>query len=325
MTDLWNTIPRAAAEGSRTELLADPKHALDFFRGRDFDGRHLFWLKVAWQGGELPKCPTIAGVDVECLQEGGHTQLTLVLRDSAQLEIFSALCSNLMEATRHLASSAGEHSIRVVIARLRHWQELLGRRRDAILTRQKIIGLVGELLVLRDHVLTRLAPAQAVLCWRGAFADEQDFVFADRIIEVKTQLATADQRLQISSEHQLDTTSGRIALVHQRLGAGAGEPSARTLNELVEEIKESIRARSPDVMDLLNMALAEVGYLSRPEYDAESWAPAGIRICEIRDDFPRLTAGDLPSGVSHVQYEVSATSCSNFEKPIEWLDRMVLG
>ena len=215
--------------------------------------------------------------------------------------------------------------MRVVIARLRRWQELLGRRRDTVLSRQEIIGLVGELFVLRDQVLVRLAPGLAVQSWRGPFSDEQDFVFADRILEVKTQLATADQRFQITSEHQLDTTSGRIALVHQRLGSGAGEASARTLNELVEEISKAIRERSPDALDLLNMALAEAGYTLRSEYDAEAWAPAGIRVYEIRDGFPRLTARDLPKGVSRVQYEVSAASCSAFEQPVEWLEQVVLG
>jgi hypothetical protein len=325
MVDQWSAIPIAAAAGSRTELLADPGHAFDFFRGRDFEGRHLFWLNVDWRGDDLPNCPTLAGIDAECRPEGDHTQLTLVLRDSGQIDIFGALCANLMDATRHLASAAGEEALRVVIARLKRWQELLGRRRDNILTRQKIIGLVGELVVLRDHVLTRLAPAESILCWRGPYSDEQDFVFAGRILEVKTQLATADRRLQIASEHQLDTVSGPIALLHQSIGAGAGDASARSLNQLVSEISDIILERSPDALDLFNAGLIEVGYAVRPEYDAEAWAPAGARVYEILNGFPRIAASDLPPGISRVQYDVSPTFCIEFERPMEWLEKVISG
>ncbi|WP_269514047.1 PD-(D/E)XK motif protein [Brevundimonas subvibrioides] len=325
MADQWDTIPRAAAAGSRTERLADPEHALDFFRGRDFEGRHLFWLSVDWQGDELPKCPTLSGIEAECQPEGAGTRLTLALRDSGQLEVFAALCANLMDATRHLTSEGGKQALHVVVARLRRWQELLGRRRDNILTRQAIIGLVGELLVFRDQVLSRLPAGEAALCWRGPFSDEQDFVFGGRILEVKTQLATADRRFQIASEHQLDTTSGPITLVHQLIGAGANDPAARSLNELVAEISSTIRERSPDALDLFNAGIIEVGYVVRSEYDAEAWAPAGLRVYEILDGFPRIAARGLPAGISRVQYEVSLSFCGDFERPIEWLEKVVLG
>lgn len=323
MPDQWDAIPKAATPGGRAEMLADPGHPLDFYRGRDFDGRHLFWLSVEWPGGDLPRCPTIAGMDVDCRPEGDRHQLCLTLRDAGQLEVFRALCANLMDATRALVPGAGREAMLAVIARLRRWQELLGKRRQDLLTRQQIIGLMGELLFLRDHVLTHLAPGESVISWRGPYSDEQDFVFGDRIVEVKTQLATADRRLQISSEHQLDTTSGPIALVHQLLGSGAGEPGARSLNEMVHEIAETLAKRSLDALDLFNAGLSEVGYVARAEYDAEQWVPAGARSYEILDGFPRLVASALPPGVSHVRYDISPAECAAFERPADWIGAVV--
>jgi hypothetical protein len=55
-------------------------------------------------------------------------------------------------------------------------------------------------------VLSATGPA-GISAWRGPFGDEQDFVHGEWIIEIKTQLNTADQRMQISSEAQLDTSS----------------------------------------------------------------------------------------------------------------------
>jgi hypothetical protein len=55
-------------------------------------------------------------------------------------------------------------------------------------------------------VLSATGPA-GISAWRGPFGDEQDFVHGEWIIEIKTQLNTADERMQISSEAQLDTSS----------------------------------------------------------------------------------------------------------------------
>jgi len=63
-------------------------------------------------------------------------------------------------------------------------------RRDQILTRQQIIGLIGELLFLRDIIMQAIGN-RGDFCWRGPFGDEQDFVYGEWIFEVKTQLSTA--------------------------------------------------------------------------------------------------------------------------------------
>jgi hypothetical protein len=324
MVDRWSDIPAASQPTGRTERLADSDHPLDFFMGRDFDGRHLFWLRAPWSGEDLPKSPTISGMDVECRPEGADLcNLSLTLRDSAQLEIFQPLCANLMQATRHLGPADGKAAIGATLARLQRWQELLSRRRDRVLTRQQIIGLVGELFFLRDDVMPRMSVGEAVLSWRGPFGDEQDFVFDDRIVEIKSQLATADRRIQISSENQLDTVSGPIALIHRLLGAGTGDPSARSLNGLVDEIVETISAGSPDANDLLQIALLEAGYIRRSEYDEEQWVAAGSRIYEIRIGFPALVAGGLPPGVSKVRYEISPPACSDYEQQPAWLEGFI--
>lgn len=321
MIDPWD-IPRAQSQGNRTERLADPDHPLDFYRGRDFEGRYLFWLDCEAAGAPPVDLPRIGGVEIDLRQSTPERWfLGLALRDSNQLEIFRALCANLMTATASLARGDGERGVGIVLNRLKRWQDLLRRRDDDLLSRSEILGLVGELLFLRDRLIGSTGDVDAVLAWRGPYGDEQDFVVGGRIVEIKTQLATADRRFQISTEDQLDTTSGEIALCHQTLGlASSGTPEARSLNALVDELLERLLMGAGAAADIFRAGLIESGYRIRPEYDVEWWVPGDFRVYEVADEFPRLVASSLPSGVSRVRYEISAVACSPFEKPLEWLN-----
>jgi len=327
MRDPWDDIPRATGPGSRTARLADADHPLDFYRGRDFEGRHLFWLECDASGAPPTDVPRIGGINVELREpKAGRWLLSLALRDSDQLEIFRPLCTNLLAATAPLSPEDGEKAVVIVLGRLKRWQDLLKRRNDDLLSRSEIIGLIGELLFLRDRVLGQLGDVEAVLAWRGPFGDEQDFIVGRGIIELKTQLATADRHFQITSEDQLDTTSGAIALCHQVLGIGAsGQPGAVSLNAIVKGLLGRLDQQSGDAADIFRGSLIEGGYRERPEYDVEWWIPGEFRVYGVATGFPCIVAGSLPPGVSRVRYDISIAACAPFERTQAWLEEFVLG
>lgn len=327
MRDPWHDIPHATSPGARTARLADADHPLDFYRGRDFEGRHLFWLECDANGTPPADLPRIGGIDIELHEPSpGRWSLGLALRDSDQLEIFSPLCTNLMVATSSLSSEDGEKAVVTVLGRLKRWQDLLKRRNDDLLSRSEIIGLVGELLFLRDRLLGQIGDVEAALAWRGPFGDEQDFVVARGIIELKTQLATADRRFQIATEDQLDPTSGAIALCHQTLGLGArGQPGAVSLNALVSELLMRLEQTLGDATDILRGSLVEGGYWERPEYDVEWWVAGEFRVYEVAVGFPCIVASSLPAGVSRVRYDISIASCADFQRTEQWLKEFILG
>lgn len=311
--------------GGRTERRADPSHPLDFFRARDEKGRYLLVLK----GDELPvtgKLPILAGIRISLAHlQDKNDELVLELADSEQLSIFRALAADIIQATSDLPLGDGEVGLHRVIGRIERWQELLKRKRNEVLTRQAIIGLVGELLFLRDAIMPHLPPHVAVTSWRGSHRDEQDFAIGSWIAEIKTQLSTADQFIKISSEAQLDTTSGPIALVHQTISSvSESDPAAVTLNGLVASIRSLLLASGPAAIDIFEAGLIAAGYETRPEYEEESWLPITRRIFEIADGFPRLVPEILPPGVQNVSYRVLPNACSDFERSDTWLNSTVL-
>ncbi|MCK1672597.1 PD-(D/E)XK motif protein [Bradyrhizobium sp. 150] len=325
MLDPWNDIPASIDPGVDNVRRVEVAYPIDFRRGRDFFGRYIFVLEGRAQAGELPPVPKLGGIDIDTtFDASGTCRLVLTLLDRADFELFKVLCQDLLKSTSCLARGENGRGLVIVLGRLGRWQGLLRRRSEQLLSANQIIGLLGELLFLRDHVLPALGHV-AINTWRGPFGDEQDFVIGGWIIEAKTQLSTADQRFHVSSEAQLDTSSGRILLLHQTIGASAeNNPVSRSLNDLVEEIRGELASQDAALVGF-ELALVESGYRTRPEYDDSKYVLVRRMAYEIRDDFPKITPTMLMPGVEKVKYQISIEACRTFEIGIEKAMELLIG
>lgn len=328
MLSEWPDI-RASADADAIHVRrADAEHPLDFRMGRDARGRFVFQLDAAATPPLLARSlPTPAGIDVLRDQIGDeHLRLSLILADSADFDIFRLLCADLLELTAPLSHSDTERGMTLVLDRVDRWQDVLARRRAGILSRNEIIGLVGELLFLRDLLLPGMSAMAAVTSWRGPFGDEQDFAIADTIFEVKTQSSTADRRIQISSEDQLDTAQSRIIVCQQGIAPShEGDAIGRSLNALVTEIRATIQSAGPAVADRLEIALFETGWELRPEYDGERWTLVDRTFYEVREGFPRIIRSDLAGGVEEVRYRIRVADCTDFRIDVDETIEGLLG
>jgi hypothetical protein len=312
--DDWSRIAPATGPEADNVRRADSAHPLDFFRGRDFSGRYLLSLTAELDDPALPDAPKLNGIEVTVERRPpANVRLVLTLQDRAQFDIFRALCDHLMKATRSEPPGANGPGLRLVLQRLRDWHEMLRRRREDLLSPQEVLGLAGELLFLRDQVLSRLSPPEGILSWRGAHREEQDFAFGGWQVEVKTQLSTSDQRLQIASEAQLDATSGRLLICHQCVATAAPDrEGAFTLNSLVAGIKLELADAVDIARDAFDAALAAWGYVERSEYEESAWMLTLRRVYEVRSEFPRIVPAMLPPGVQNVSYQVRLSDCEPF-------------
>lgn len=317
--DDWSDI--GTTSGSRTERRADPAHPLDFFRARSEKGNYMLVLK----GDELPenrRLPILGGIEI-CLEhnEGRSDELILELLESEQKSIFRALVADILLATKDVIPGDNAAGAARVLTRIERWQDLLKKRRNQVLSRQAIIGLFGELHFLKERVLPRMQPTEAVSAWRGPHGEEQDFAIGGWIIELKTQLSTADQFLKISSEAQLDTASGPIVLCHQNIASTpSGDGEALSLNSIVEEIRKELLNRGASALDIFEAGLIAACYETRKEYDEDSWTLVKADFYEIGKDFPRLVPDTIPAGVQRVSYRIIPAACSEFQRDKAWLN-----
>lgn len=311
MLNEWEAIVAPSEPGSCNVRLADSSHPLDFRVGRDHRGRYVFQLDADCADSaalELPKMSALT-CELEPVHEG-RSRLSLVLGHAADFRNFALMCSSLMLATAELTSSQSATGLVRAVEELHRWQEMLRRKSDRLLSKSERIGLVGELLFLRDVLSERLGWSAAIKCWNGPGGHEQDFVVAGSIFEVKTQVVTADRRIRISSEDQLDPVQGRILLCNEGIAPlPPSDPASRTLNTLITEIREAIAGAGSGVPELLEIALLEAGYEERPQYDEENWVLVDRTYYEVVGDFPRIERGDLRPGVEMVKYSIRVSDC----------------
>jgi hypothetical protein len=312
-TDDWIDIAPAPAPTADNVRRADTLHPLDFFRGRDFAGHYIFALAADRGCRDLSEPPKLNGIEVTLERHGSDgARLVLSLQDRQHFDIFRALCDHLLRATAGLARGSNASGLRQVLRRLADWHEMLRRRRDDLLSLPERVGLAGELLFLRDVILPRLSPTASAAAWRGGHRDEQDFAVGHWQFEIKTQLSTADQRLVIASEAQLDTAGSRLLLRHQGVAAGPPAADSFTLNSLVSALAAVFADAGASAADLFEVALEAWGYTRQDEYDQPAWVLTDRRLFEVRDGFPRITPAMLPPGVQKVSYEVLLRECEPF-------------
>ena len=212
----YGTWTQLHEPSSNEEILTrhDPEHPLDFWRGRDSHGRYLFAL----EGLKLPvkDVPSLEGIATSCESSPDDKfSLRLTLENAEDLPLFSALSQDLTSATSICQMEDNDAGAAIVVTRLIRWQKMLKKRRSRLLSKSEIVGLFGEVSFLVNVLFESISISSAVKSWRGGFGDEQDFAFNNLIIEAKTVGATSDATIRISSEHQLDTASGDIAVRYQ--------------------------------------------------------------------------------------------------------------
>ena len=216
--------------------------------------------------------------------------------------------------------------VRGFLARLRSWQIFMRRHGASPLDLEAQIGLIAELLFLRDHVLWALPPQAAVSAWVGPLGRPQDFSLEGAVVEVKASTVGVKE-VQISSLDQLDMSQGGkpIVLCWTELLSAAG-PLAFDLPHVIAEVR-GIAGREPAALRLLDERLLEVGYL-----DAHERHYAGRR-CQLRamtfyyvsGAFPRIERGDVRSGVTSCSYVIDLSACEHFEISAAETDRLIRG
>jgi hypothetical protein len=314
MLSEWKAIVPPTDPGFYNIRLADSSHPLNFRIGRDFHGCFIFQLDVECAEPGVLDLPKMSAVTCEVHPvAAGRSRLVLSLSDAADFRNFALMCKSLMLATDKLAPTQSGKGLLQAIKEVQRWQEMLRHRTDCLLSKGERIGLVGELLFLRDVLGDRIGWNAAIKCWNGPSGHEQDFVVAGTIFEVKTQVVTADRRIRISSEDQLDPVQGRILLCNQGIAPlPSANPAARTLNALVSEIRDAFAEAGAGALELLDIALLEAGYQERPEYNEESWVLVDRIFYEVSSEFPRIERGDLRPGVEMVNYSIRVSDCAPF-------------
>ncbi|MET9295736.1 PD-(D/E)XK motif protein [Streptomyces sp. NPDC003077] len=250
-------------------------------------------------------------------------ELQVVLTADELREVFNPLVTDVADTVREAPGAAA--ALTAAVERFERWQDLLRTVGRDGLGPEARRGLVGELLVLRDHILPVVGPAEAVDAWAGPSGANQDFQLPGVAVEAKASTAKRPRSIRIASERQLDdagTPALLLALVmlDERRG-GSGE----NLNRLVDRIREQLT--SPVVRAAFDGRLMQAGYLpgQRDVYEEPRYTVRDLRFWRVGKDFPRLVEADLPEGIGECSYHVNTSGLDHHRATTDEVTTLIGG
>jgi hypothetical protein len=228
----------------------------------------------------------------------------LRLLDRNLTSVFESLCVDL--ANEVAVTNSEDDFVNLLKRRVKSWQQLFATTTGGLLTRGQVIGLIGELTLLKDIVLSgHMTLDAAITAWQGPYGSDQDFILADSAIETKTVRDDINE-IGISSLEQLNTERfpNLQLVVFGYRNVALGEPRAITLNEIASSVA-SMCSHSPQILRELHSALLEVGYVFNDAYDQICIAIVRRDVYDVTAGFPHLMPSSIPQGISGAQYQIA--------------------
>lgn len=274
--------------------------------GRSFPDKEQALL-VGFTTNAVPaaeKLPEGQGFSVARIDftQDGMTWLALTRKSDGSLELFSAMVADVVR-TMSIEGASDEHRLlRVLLGRVRAWQEFMRKGAQA-LSPEAELGLAGELICLNAIIEAGVPGAIAIESWLGPLDGIQDFELGTGAFEVKTTLSSAGFLAKIGSLEQLDDS-----VRHPLFLAGVRLRQTETgqnLPAFVDAARHAIKGDG-EAERLLNERLVAAGYFdAHIDRYPRRFLHAGTCLVEVAADFPRLTLGDVPVGITRAMYEIN--------------------
>ncbi|MEU1882938.1 PD-(D/E)XK motif protein [Streptosporangium sp. NPDC020072] len=326
----WRDLETPQTTPGRSRRRLHPNAPLDIYLAVSHPGRQRMLVlradarsadQIVRSVGRLPRA---AGLEINLSAVSRlEYELQMVLTTNELREVFNPLVTDVADTVRDAPGAAV--ALTAAVDRFERWQDLLRAVGRDGLGPEARRGLVGELLVLRDHVLPHVDPAEAVESWTGPSGANQDFQLPGVAIETKSSAAKRPRNIRITSERQLDSAGTpalllALVLLDERRG-GTGE----SLNRLVDRIRE--RLTSPVVRAGFDGRLIRTGYLpgQRDLYDEPRYTLRDLRFWHVQGDFPRLVEANLPAGVGDCTYHVSTSGLDQYCATIDEVTELIRG
>ncbi len=326
MTDPWKDLVPPSAASAINARRVDESNPWDFFWARAMDAKCLLVLEHGDEASPKRKLPSLKGVEVVVAEGDGRSRRLLVFRllDSRQRDIFQQLCLDIVSAGANARTEL--EAVELALARTWRWHHLLRGGGGGRLSEEEQKGLIGELLVLDQHLLPNLSPYDSLTAWRGPLGAPKDFEIGRICIEAKARRGAATPHVFITSEHQLDITGCDLLFLYvvELSHAPEGALDAFTLIDMARRVRDGM-SQDNAAIDSYETLLAAAGFRWEDDYSDSKWIKGLSRIYEVTDDFPRVTASEISSGVSNVRYSLSLVECERFIIETKLLNAAIKG
>jgi hypothetical protein len=278
-------------------------HSLELYLGKNEKG----FLTLRYNGDFQPIKIIGSGLlEVKQVKTSIYYSLMFCYTSNENLSLFFNFCEDIISQTEKYKGKDGYHEI---INRYSQWRKMFfgGVK---VLNENEVMGLIGELLFLKNYVFPKYGESVGLNGWSGPEPTHKDFSYDDEWFEIKTMNSSRDS-ISVSSIEQLDSISeGRLVVF--ALEKMSPSFSGINLNDLVIEI--SFKLEYEIEKDVFLEKLKQVDYSFNELYNNYMYNLISCDTYLVMDGFPRIKAEGLPLGVIKIHYDLLLSSIEQFKE-----------
>lgn len=281
----------------------DSTHILDLYIGLDDKGRKAIELRASFTP---VKVSGTSAIEVNQYKKEEYNTVRFSLKDDEMSGLFYKFCDDIIEQTRDLKEV--KEGYRAVTTRFFQWKKMFVLSKNTFLTEPEIMGLIGEVLFLKNILSKEIGLSAALKSWSGQELTHKDFSCDDRWYEVKT-INRGNPNVRISSLEQLDSEKeGELIVFSMEKMSPAY--NGVTLNKVILETKQIFNSREESDDFLAKVALQ--GYEYNNYYDDFVFEISNVIRYKVNKEFPKLTAENVPKAVAKANYDILLFDIKDF-------------
>jgi hypothetical protein len=291
--------------GNQKKISVDS--SLEVFFGYSFDRN----LRLSFMSKNTP--PKIESTKILHVVQGRENKNTywtsFDLLNTDLREAYFSFCENLIDSISGIADETV--ALNLLRRRFVTWKTLFQRGSDKDISKEKLLGVYGELTVLKDVIAPIYGINAAIQSWGGPDMQSKDFTIENTWYEVKTIGANSDS-IHISSLAQLSSSyTGHLVVVRAEAVSPEFTGKCSALIDLIKEIILMVADESAE--NLLIRKIQSIGIDIFGSELSDKFDIKSITRYRVDDEFPRITSANVPyAEITGVKYEISAGAINRF-------------
>lgn len=291
---------------NRTYIRVDSDYKVNIFLGYNEDGQMSIVITETGKENFVKSSKIIESSLKK--REDGKLALSFHLLDGTYKSMFLIFCKDMINVCEIAGS---DMAISNALTRWKYWKEMFGKKKQNLLNKKEIKGLIGELLELKNHFMKEWNETTAIESWMGPLLGHKDFEIDETWYEIKSVSENAVQ-VNISSLEQLESEiDGHLVVVRLEDTSSVSNNSIN-LNNMVFSVASIIN--DPINMEMFMDRLDNMGYSYDEEYEYYCFMYKGRECYLVTDGFPRLTRRGIDLLIGNVSYSILLNGLQNYRE-----------
>ncbi|WP_125707385.1 PD-(D/E)XK motif protein [Lacticaseibacillus porcinae] len=276
------------------------------YTGSDIQSRKSLYVKLVKKPRKIRSSKYIEAQLVQ--REDKRFGLTVSLCDESYRGVFDAFVQDLLDAIQLEDNEllAEEKFLK----RLDLWWSLFARRVESVLSFERIFGLMGELIFLKDYIIPKYGAEYGLKGWTGPLGADQDFSLGKTWYEVKTK-SIDKPSIHISNASQLTEEGDGYLIVNSYSKTSASSDNGTNIMKLYDELCR--RLVLPELIALFNKQLAMAGFVPKEQYEETIIEFKRTDFYAVNNDFPMIKTADNQPAISRIEYDLAVNALSMYK------------